>query len=313
MNLAKESTAGTTAGATTGNQGLAIPRAGGAFDNTIFLPGFNLLPSRGDASSGAGQNKTADATPTTTGGAGDTTGSSTTNAAGGSNALTHSLHGNSSAAQNTQPDGSQAAAPVAAAPVAAKTADAGAPAMAPIAAQGVVRETATPAAGNGTGDVSRPRDTAGVAQAPIESESTAPAGTSGINTARLIQTMSETEMRVGMRSAEFGDISIRTSVSQEQILAQISVDHGDLGRMIVANAGAVQTKIGDDSGLHASIEVSQSGINLSGERGYSSHQEQRSFAPSVQVESAGDSVEAENLSVRLAATVRDEGRLDIVA
>ena len=36
-------------------------------------------------------------------------------------------------------------------------------------------------------------------------------------------------MRVGMHSTEFGDISIRTTLSQQQMLAQISLDHSDLG------------------------------------------------------------------------------------
>jgi len=45
--------------------------------------------------------------------------------------------------------------------------------------------------------------------------------TSGINSAKLMQTMSESEMRVGMHSSEFGNISIRTTVSQQQMQAQM--------------------------------------------------------------------------------------------
>ncbi|MGA8940620.1 MAG: hypothetical protein WB439_15770, partial [Acidobacteriaceae bacterium] len=49
------------------------------------------------------------------------------------------------------------------------------------------------------------------------------ASASGINAARVIQTMGQTEMHVGMHSNEFGNISIRTAISQQQMVAQISV------------------------------------------------------------------------------------------
>ena len=67
-------------------------------------------------------------------------------------------------------------------------------------------------------------------------------GTSVINSARLVQSISETEMRLGMHSAEFGDISIRTSVSQQQMQAQISVDHDELGNAISAHIPVTSDK-----------------------------------------------------------------------
>ena len=79
------------------------------------------------------------------------------------------------------------------------------------------------------------------------------AAAAGISTARLIQSMSESEMRIGMHSAEFGDISIRTSVSQQQLMAQISVDHSELGNAISAHLPSLESKLGSDFGVHASI------------------------------------------------------------
>jgi hypothetical protein len=99
---------------------------------------------------------------------------------------------------------------------------------------------------------------------------------SGINSAKLIQTMGETEMHVGMHSTEFGDISIRTTISQQQMLAQISLDHGDLSQAMSAHVALVQTKLGDDYGLHTSIEINNQSPLLSGDSGSSSQQEQRS-------------------------------------
>jgi hypothetical protein len=137
----------------------------------------------------------------------------------------------------------------------------------------------------------------------LDGEQATPA--TGVNAAKLIQTMGETEMRVGMRSTEFGDISIRTSVTPHQMLAQISLEHGDLGQAIAAHVGAMQTKLGEESGLATVIEVSHSGsqagnqfgsglaASTSGDSGRSPQGEQRGFVRSTQTESTAALVEAD--------------------
>ena len=103
---------------------------------------------------------------------------------------------------------------------------------------------------------------------------------SGVNSAKLIQTMGETEMHVGMHSEEFGDISIRTSVAQQQMVTQISLAHNDLSQAISAHLSTVQTKLGEEYGLHASIEISNQGTPLSGGQGDSSRSNQQSYGSS---------------------------------
>lgn len=137
-------------------------------------------------------------------------------------------------------------------------------------------------------------------------------GSSGVNTAKLLQTLSETQMQVGMRSAEFGDISIRTVVSQQQMVAQITVDHGDLSRAIAQHAPAAQAKLGDDLGLRAAIEVTHSGTGFSNEGG-NAQQEQRSFVRPVEALGVSSSAETESITPRTAATAEDADRLDIRA
>jgi hypothetical protein len=109
---------------------------------------------------------------------------------------------------------------------------------------------------------------------------------SGINAAKLIQTMGETEMHVGMHSTEFGDISIRTTMSQQQMVTQISLNHTDLSQAISAHVATVQAKLGEDYGLHTSIEVNNQGSSLSGESGNSSRQEQQSYSRFTRSEGA---------------------------
>jgi hypothetical protein len=97
----------------------------------------------------------------------------------------------------------------------------------------------------------------------------------GIDSARLIQTMNQTEMQVGMHSADFGDISIRASLAQQQMMAQISVNHDELSQAMMAHLSTVQAKIGNDYGLQASISVHHQGTATAGQGGEQSYQQQQ--------------------------------------
>jgi hypothetical protein len=145
----------------------------------------------------------------------------------------------------------------------------------------------------------------------LPADGTEAAATSGINASRLIQTLNETGMHVGMHSAEFGDISIRTLVSQQQMTAQISVDHGDLGRALAANVPTMQTKLGDDLGMRASIQVHQSNASFSGEQGNPSGGQQKTYGTPAQARSISLATEVEATS--LSTAVSESNRLDIRA
>jgi hypothetical protein len=150
--------------------------------------------------------------------------------------------------------------------------------------------------------------------ASVHSDSGEAVAASSINTAKLLQTMSETEMHVGMRSTEFGDISIRTSVSQQQLVTQISLDHSDLSQAISAHVSNLQTKLGEDYGLHASIEVHNLGSSHSGDSGQSSQGEQRAFTHSARFDNIPFQPEEEaGLSLAELAVAGDGNRLDIRA
>jgi len=134
----------------------------------------------------------------------------------------------------------------------------------------------------------------------------------GINTARLIQNMNDTEMRVGIHSAEFGDISIRTMVSQQQMQAQISVNHSELVNALSAHIPSVQAKIGNEYGLHAQIQVSQNGASFSNQNGQPSQRDQKPFVASTALDSMAAPAEMARLPLGVpAAAVLDGTRLDI--
>ena len=164
----------------------------------------------------------------------------------------------------------------------------------------------------GTSDVLiKAQDSADAAAEQLErAGSTA---TAGISTARLIQSMSESEMCVGMHSAEFGDISIRTSVAQQQLIAQINVDHSDLGSAISAHLPSLESKLGNELGVHASIEVNQPGGFVTGGNGQSSHQNHKMTAQSAPPDSAAQNAESDRMPLPGQSLDVDGSRLDIRA
>jgi hypothetical protein len=76
-----------------------------------------------------------------------------------------------------------------------------------------------------------------------------------INTAKLIQSMSQSEMRVGMRSNDFGNISITTSTTRDVISAQISLDHGELARTLAAHLPEMQARWGGNQAMDVRIDM----------------------------------------------------------
>jgi hypothetical protein len=151
-------------------------------------------------------------------------------------------------------------------------------------------------------------------QASIHADANETVAPSSINTARLIQSMSETEMRVGMHSSEFGEISIRTTVSQQQMLTQISLDHNELSQAISAHVSGAQAKLGDEHGLHALIEINNQGASFASNSGQSSPREQRTTSNSVRSQGFTASFEVDKaVSVGALASAGSGHTLDIRA
>jgi hypothetical protein len=97
-----------------------------------------------------------------------------------------------------------------------------------------------------------------VAKSPRPAVPSAPAADPSlptINTARLIQTANQSEMRVGLRSTDFGNISISTSTTRDTISAQISLDHGELAKTLVAHLPEMQARLGGERPMEVRIDM----------------------------------------------------------
>jgi len=139
-----------------------------------------------------------------------------------------------------------------------------------------------------------------------------------INTARLIQSMGQSEMRVGMRSNEFGNISISTSTTRDLVSAQISLEHGELAKTLVTHLPEMQARLGGNQPADVRIDMNgaatgQGTGNFGGMSNDSSGQSRggRQPAGNMAASQSGSSVAEQQLSSVAAAAPSDYARLDI--
>lgn len=137
-----------------------------------------------------------------------------------------------------------------------------------------------------------------------------------VNTARLIQTMNEIGLRVGMRTAEFGNISISTSSNRDAISAQISVDHGELAKAIAAHLPEVQARIGATQSIEVRVGMNghtESAMGtMSQDSGQRGQGEWRQSGGSARTVVQGfEETRVPDTVVAAAEAVRSDSRLDI--
>ncbi len=84
----------------------------------------------------------------------------------------------------------------------------------------------------------------GIAENHGQGESTAYA-TPLIQSAKLLERMGEAELKLGIRAGEFGSVDIRTSMVRNQFTAEISVERGELGRVMAADLPGLQNRLSE--------------------------------------------------------------------
>jgi hypothetical protein len=91
----------------------------------------------------------------------------------------------------------------------------------------------------------------------------------------LVQQLSESELRVGIQTGEFGKIDIHTSISQSQISARIYIEHDELGKAIAGTLPQLHEKLSVDHHMDAQIEVFNAGSGHSNGTDRHQHQQQQ--------------------------------------
>jgi hypothetical protein len=110
-----------------------------------------------------------------------------------------------------------------------------------------------------------------------------------INTARLIQNIGQSEMRVGMRSSDFGNISISTSATRDLVSAQISLEHSELARTLAVHLPEMQARLGSNNqamnvriDLNGQAPGTSAGMSNGSADGSRGDRQQKGSAPSTQ-------------------------------
>jgi flagellar hook-length control protein FliK len=83
------------------------------------------------------------------------------------------------------------------------------------------------------------------AEAGTQTEVSSAAAASILHSAKLLERVGQSELRVGIQGGEFGNIDIRTSMTRNQFTAEIAVEHGELGRMLAADLPSLQNKLAE--------------------------------------------------------------------
>lgn len=80
-------------------------------------------------------------------------------------------------------------------------------------------------------------------------------GAGSLHTTKLVAGMERSELRMGLRTGEFGNVDIRTSLVRNQFTAEISADHGELGRALAAELPGLQHRLTEQHLPAANITV----------------------------------------------------------
>lgn len=88
-------------------------------------------------------------------------------------------------------------------------------------------------------------------------ETAATAASSALHAAKLVAGLEQSELRVGLHAGEFGNVDIRTSLARNQFTAEISVERGELGRVLAAELPALQHRFAEQQLPQANITLQQ--------------------------------------------------------
>jgi flagellar hook-length control protein FliK len=116
-------------------------------------------------------------------------------------------------------------------------------------------------------------DSAPATQLP-DADDTAPVAHTSINTAKLVQGLSQSELRVGFQTRDFGNIDIRTSVNRHEFSAQISVEHNDVARTLTTELPGLYARLNEQQVPVSSIHIQNQSLSTSS--GLDQHSQQSS-------------------------------------
>jgi len=126
------------------------------------------------------------------------------------------------------------------------------------------------------------QDSAAVAEGQAQSETAPTYATSLVHSAKLVERAGSAELRLGLRSGEFGSVDIRTSMVRNQFTADISVERLELSRVLAAELSTLQDRLTAQRVSVANVTVH----NQTGSHSTSSEQQNPRDGPRVPLASS---------------------------
>jgi hypothetical protein len=114
---------------------------------------------------------------------------------------------------------------------------------------------------------------------PIHETPAAVSNPLSLHSARLLESLGQSELRVGLKMGDLGNVEIRTQLHHDQLRAEISVERGDLGHTLAAEMPALQQRLRDHDVPMASIVVNHQAAAGSGSFERGSQQQQQMATP----------------------------------
>ncbi|HSS97934.1 MAG TPA: flagellar hook-length control protein FliK [Terriglobales bacterium] len=99
-------------------------------------------------------------------------------------------------------------------------------------------------------------------QIPDIDDITPPAHT-GVNIAKLIQSLTQSELRVGLQTRDFGNIDIRTSASRHEFSAQISVEHSEVAHTLTSELPNLYARLNEQQVPVTNIHIHNQSLSTS--------------------------------------------------
>jgi flagellar hook-length control protein FliK len=145
-------------------------------------------------------------------------------------------------------------------------------------------------------------------QAELPSDSAAAYPNNQLNSAKMVERLGQAELRVGLQAGEFGRVDIRTSMLHNQFTTHISVERGELGKVLASELPGLQSRLSEQRFPAGSITVEQQSTGGSAAFGQGSRQNQTNSGNKSSYNLERDPVAtAANLTEATAST----GRLDV--
>jgi flagellar hook-length control protein FliK len=129
-----------------------------------------------------------------------------------------------------------------------------------------------------------------------------------VNTAKLVQGIGQSELRIGLQSRELGSVDIRTSIAAHTFSAQIFVEHRDVANTLSSELPGLYSRLADQRVLAGPIQIHSDGLATSA--GFDQGQQQE-YVPRTESNYRVGVFERESKAAPIFDVMAASDRLDI--